>query len=293
MFFLYIDESGSNTSHFVLLGYSIPAVTTWRDKTEQMSTIKSDYDLDGKEIHTAWMLKKYIEQKYIPDFEKLDYAARRKAVEKKQDESLIKIAARGNAAKIRSKKTEIKKVRTYIHLTHNQRIECIKRLLSLINSWTDARIFGEAVYKAHYDLSYDIYENAFTQVVSRFDNFLRKISKPEGADYHGLIIQDSNKDMAHRLTNLMRKFHNTGTIWNRFTRIIETPLFVDSELTGMIQVADICAYATRRFFENGETDFFNFIYDRFDRLPKGTLVGLRHYTGKISCSCKVCIDHNK
>jgi hypothetical protein len=36
MYFLYLDESGSNTSHFVLLGLAIPALT-WRNKTDQIT----------------------------------------------------------------------------------------------------------------------------------------------------------------------------------------------------------------------------------------------------------------
>ena len=44
----------------------------------------------------------------------------------------------------------------------------------------------------------------------------------------------------------------------------------------MVQVADLVAYATRRFFDNGETDLFDRFYSRYDRTPGGLLVGLRH-----------------
>jgi len=80
-------------------------------------------------------------------------------------------------------------------------------------------------------------------------------------------------------------------MWTQQTRIIETPLFVDSRLTGMIQMADVCAYATRRFFEYNETDLFNRICHRFDRIPAGSVVGIRHYTGVFNCKCRVCLDH--
>jgi len=60
----------------------------------------------------------------------------------------------------------------------------------------------------------------------------------------------------------------------------------------MVQLADLCAYAVRRFFENNETDLLNRIFRRFD-WHNGRLVGLRHYTGRASCACMVCKDHGR
>ena len=68
---------------------------------------------------------------------------------------------------------------------------------------------------------------------------------------------------------------------NRGT-LIETPFFVDSALTNMVQVADVCAYAFRRFFEKGETDLFDRIYRRMDRRGS-TVVGARHYVQGRRC----------
>ena len=108
-----------------------------------------------------------------------------------------------------------------------------------------------------------------------------------------IIVQDQNRAASKHLTDLMRRFHAQGTFFTKIPRLVETPLFVESGLTSMVQVADLCAYAVRRFFENGETDLFDRIYGRFDRKPSGTLVGLRHYTGDVTCSCRVCKDHGR
>ena len=69
-------------------------------------------------------------------------------------------------------------------------------------------------------------------------------------------------------------------------------MFVDSELTSMVQLADLCAYAVRRFFEKGETNLFNKIKPRIDR-NHGKLVGLRHFTSKHQCKCQVCVGHGR
>jgi hypothetical protein len=106
------------------------------------------------------------------------------------------------------------------------------------------------------------------------------------------VVQDQNETAARRLTALARRFHANGTTYSHLDRLVETPLFVDSRLTSMVQLADLCAYAVRRYFENDETDLFDRIYPRFDRL--GTkVVGIRHYTGKQLCECRVCVDHGR
>ena len=108
-------------------------------------------------------------------------------------------------------------------------------------------------------------------------------------DLSGFIIQDHNETVAKRLTSMMRRFHAKGTRWTNIPHIIETPFFVDSHLTSMVQMADLCAYATRRFFENNEIDLFNRIYPQFDRVGQA-VVGIRHFTAA-GCRCRVCRDH--
>lgn len=91
------------------------------------------------------------------------------------------------------------------------------------------------------------------------------------------------------ITALMKEFHKKGTFWTYINNIIETPLFVDSSLTSMIQMADICSYAIRRYLENNETVLFDEIFKRAHR--KGnTVVGVRHFSNPV-CTCKICQSH--
>ncbi|MDB4950259.1 MAG: hypothetical protein JWM27_2908 [Gemmatimonadetes bacterium] len=48
----------------------------------------------------------------------------------------------------------------------------------------------------------------------------------------------------------------------------------------------------RRHFENAEADLLDRFYGRFER-AQGKLVGIRHYTGKQACGCRVCVDHGR
>jgi hypothetical protein len=124
-------------------------------------------------------------------------------------------------------------------------------------------------------------------VVSRFERYLVDIGGPRTV---GLIAHDHDDTSADRLTQLMRHFHASGTMWNHITRIIETPFFVDSRLTVGVQLADLCAYAIRRYCENAETDLFGRIYPRGHKFA-GHTVGIRHYARGRHCTCTICTNH--
>jgi len=65
----------------------------------------------------------------------------------------------------------------------------------------------------------------------------------------------------------MMQFHRHGAPYGiEIRQIIETPLFVDSQLTSMIQLADVCCYALRRYLENNETKLFENIFKRADKI---------------------------
>jgi hypothetical protein len=309
MYFCYLDESGTpelgaQTSHFVLLGVAIPA-TAWYDKDARVDRIKAKYGIKNAELHTGYIARNLPEQNKIPDFAKMDAVKRRLAVQSVRDQELIKAAALRSTDKVKALKKLYAKTRDYIHLDQAQRTQLLREVADEVGNWTDIRLFADALDKTKVAPNTVVFDFAFEQVVARFHTFLvtresirqkylatHASNRTKGADNYGLLIEDNNETHSKRLTEMMRRFHSGGTWWTHIHRIIETPLFVDSSLTSMVQVADLCAYATRRFFENGETDLFDRIFSRFDR--RGSkVVGIRHYTGANPCTCKVCLAHGR
>lgn len=290
MYLCYIDESGTpqipgNTSHFVLSGISIPAYH-WKDCDKDISRLKRKWKLEDSEIHTAWMLRSYLEQSKIPDFEKLDYNKRRSEVLKYRKKELYRLQK--NKPKIYHRIKKIyKKTELYIHLTRNERKSIIVKFSEIISKWGFARLFAECIDKAYFDPTLahqSVDEQAFEQVVSRFEHYLQNISSTQKE--MGLLIHDNNPTLSKRLTDLMIVFHEKGTFWTKIKSIIETPLFVDSQLTCMVQAADLCSYSLRRYFENSEDELVKNIFKKADR--KGNrIVGMRHFTEE-NCSCLIC-----
>ncbi len=85
--------------------------------------------------------------------------------------------------------------------------------------------------------------------------------------------------------------YQKGTLWTKVSNIIETSLFVDSQLTSMVQIADVCAYALRRYLENNENELFDLIFQRADRIDT-VVVGVRHFSHS-GCKCKICDAHKR
>ena len=171
-------------------------------------------------------------------------------------------------------------------------------LRKLLAAWAPggfARLFAECVDKIYFDpMRGKIDEQAFEQVVSRFDRYLQNVQKRERGYYRedrGLLIHDNNETVAKKHTQTMRRFHRQGTLYSKMSHIYETPLFVDSQLTSMVQLSDLCSYALRRYLENAENELFDLVFQRADR-NLDVVVGVRHYA-PFSCNCKICEGHRR
>jgi len=298
MFLCYIDESGTsdipgNTSHYVLAGLAIP-IDKWSICEGEIFEIKKKYDLGNAEIHTGWILRKYVEQNKITDFDSLDRTQRRFEVEKIRNSELLRLQKIKNRSLYKQTKKNFRQTNSYIHLSYNEREQFIIEIATAISQWSYARLFAECVDKIHFNPTRSkntIDEQAFEQITSRFEHYLEIISKKNQPKIYGLLIHDNNQTVAKRHTELMKKYHRQGTFWTEINNIIETPLFVDSELTSMIQLADICSYSLRRYLENNEKTLFSLIYNRADK-KDGVCVGVRHFT-RYNCPCMICQSHKK
>lgn len=220
----------------------------------------------------------------------MNYAQRRHEVEKLRKTELLKLQKSPNKALYKQTRKNYRQTEAYIHLTYSERISFIQELADLIGSWSFARLFAECINKIHFDpvrAKQSVDEQALEQLVSRFEQYMKIVSKStKNSKIFGTLIHDNNETVSKKHTVLMRKFHSHGTLWTSIEHIIETPFFVNSELTSLVQIADLCCYSLRRYLENSETDLLNRIQTRFDR-KNNKIVGVRHFTD-VACNCIFC-----
>ncbi len=283
MHLCYLDESGTpeqpgTSSHYILVGLSIPD-QYWKRHFVEVEAVKRRYGLEGSEVHVAWMMRPYPDQIAVPDFESLDWDTRRSEVLKRR-----------NARKpSRPERKNLRKEEPFIHLSLGERKQLVLELSQLVSRWGVTRLFAECIDKEYFDSNITgttVHEQALEQVVSRFERFLQ--NRNQG---FGILIHDNNETLAKRHTQLMRSFIQRGTLWTDLRYVIETPMFVDSALTDMIQMADLCAYALRRYLERSETELFDLVFQRADRVGN-TAVGVRHFTVP-GCKCEICLAHSQ
>ena len=294
MFILYLDESGvpqkhpSQTSHYIFLGVAIHE-GTWFALEKRVNNIKSSYalgDLRDLELHAAWLLRPYTEQRQVPDFATLTFTARRQAVLAVRE----RFEKGGGLAALKGKKREdwrrfCRNTASTIHLTLPERRTLYRRVLEVVSSHTRGlHLFAEAIDKNSLPAGVDPVDQSFEQVISRFDAFLS--SRTDRKDW-GLLAVDRDPHKAGQLQSLLAKFQRAGTTWRKVGRVIEAPFSFDSCSSSGVQVTDLCSYALRRYLEKGEADAFKVIFPKFFR-SKGKLHGLRHYTRHGTCECLIC-----
>ncbi len=290
MHLCYIDESGTadlpgNTSHYVLAGVSVPD-EYWKQHATQLENIKSNYGLADAEIHVAWMMRPYFEQQAISGFESMAAERRRTEVRRRRHAELLRLQRMNNPKRLKQTRKNFQKTEAYVHLTLDERRRAVTDIAKLISEWGVVRLFAECVDKLHFDptiTNTTVHEQAFEQVVSRFERYLQNLQLG-----YGLLIHDNNQTVAKRHTALMKTFLQKGTLWTQIEHVIETPMFVDSQLTSMVQLADLCAYAIRRYLENSEEEHFDLVFQR--ARAGGFAVGVRHFTSP-GCPCKICSSH--
>jgi hypothetical protein len=107
-----------------------------------------------------------------------------------------------------------------------------------------------------------------------------------GRPEKGLLIIDRAHEEHYR--RFISEFQKSGTQYGYLGNIIDIPYFAGLPHTRMLQMADLCAYATYRRYENGDHSLFDVIVDKFDhRIPKKP-DGLKHFTTDKRCSCEAC-----
>lgn len=135
-------------------------------------------------------------------------------------------------------------------------------------------------------------ETAYGELLFLFDSVLRE--KRRGGDPHnGVLIADRSR------------YERTLEAWvevarARFTRpkqdprrlyaLAETPFFIDSRLTRLMQVADLLAHALYRGYNAGDWALAN---SAIPSLTGPSPLRLVHFTSDPTCSCVACEAEEK
>jgi hypothetical protein len=133
-----------------------------------------------------------------------------------------------------------------------------------------ARLFGAVLEKSNFS-GQDIAQVAFEQLSSRFDQFLGRLHL-KGDTQRGLILFDKCST-EQRIQTLAREFKHAGHSFGVTRNYAEVPVFIDSQASRLIQLADLVAYALFRHYEYQDSRYYDTISSCFDA-DGGVLHGL-------------------
>jgi hypothetical protein len=123
------------------------------------------------------------------------------------------------------------------------------------------RLFAAVLEKKNF-AGQDIAGVAFEQLSSRFDQFLGRLHQ-KGNTQRGLILFDKSST-EKRIQTLAKEFKTAGHSFGKTRNYAEVPVFIDSEASWLIQLADLIAYAIFRKFEYVDAKYFDVIANCFD-----------------------------
>ena len=133
----------------------------------------------------------------------------------------------------------------------------------------------------------DPVEHAFEQLCSRFDHFLKRRYRQTGQPQRGLLVLDEDK-YERPLQILARDYRTGGTRWGNLRNLAEVPLFVDSQASRLIQLADLVSYALWRRYEHEDSTWIAPVIGTFDN-EGGIYHGLYHRKlPGTPCDCPAC-----
>jgi uncharacterized protein DUF3800 len=156
------------------------------------------------------------------------------------------------------------------------------------NNYDSACCFACAIEKASLRPDQDCVALAFEDLCQRFDFFLARKSR-QGDRQRGLLILDRSTQETS-LQRLSTDFRRVGTQWGVVRNLADTPMFVDSRASRLVQVADHVAYAVFRRFNAGDAQYFDIIASRFDE-AEGVIHGLAHkHSERQKCVCPSCLS---
>jgi hypothetical protein len=164
----------------------------------------------------------------------------------------------------------------------------LKSVLKVVSeSYATTCLFACAIDKTAFP-GVDPVEMAFEDLCKRFDLFLNRL-RANGENQRGMIILDKTTRETS-LQKLSREFRKSGTKWGTLKNIADTPFFVDSRASRLVQIADHVAYAVFRRFNTGDSQYFDIIAHRFDQVDS-VIHGLVHkHEDRNTCTCPACLS---
>ena len=159
-------------------------------------------------------------------------------------------------------------------LNQVKKLDMFSRTVNLAR-WSDITIVSVVMFKDKMKDRYRspaVTEYSWMFVTERFEHFLAQ--KPEGTNNGLLFIDTSQKNPQEEIRKAVRKAIKDGGLWKGIDHVIEQPIFVESHMYNLIQLADMIAYVILKHYKGDPKfkEFFEMLKSKMYRVD-GNLDG--------------------
>lgn len=136
-------------------------------------------------------------------------------------------------------------------IPRSKRLTILREYADLLAGMTDLRIINVVVDKKKRPNDYAVFDMAWTVLIQRFENTLRKLNFPGPCNYTEMGMMFPDQTSQDKLIKLLDSLRQSNPIPNQFragtrnlvlTNMVERPMFYDSAESLYIQSADVAAY---------------------------------------------------
>lgn len=183
----------------------------------------------------------------------------------------------------------------WLNIDSKVRLAVLDDVYDTIANWQPAsehfptRIFG-AVIDRRNKTQTKAERHAYENVLHRFDELLTAVSTSTGTEQRGIVLHDRRDGYDRTIQELAAKMQrSTGA--TKIERLVHVPVFADSRVSRLIQVADFISYALWRNYNNAEDEKLTPLWVHVERGSNGELVGVVHKCpefGNKTCKCEPC-----
>ena len=153
-----------------------------------------------------------------------------------------------------------------------------------------ATFFAVVVEKGALPETQDPYEYALEQMLSRFEQFIRRRYRETDMRNKGLVVIAASQ-YRERLETLARHLASEGTTWVELDNLVDIPFFTLSRNSRLLQIADLIANTVYGRYESSHAREFDRMLPKFDQDDSGRIHGLVHFcSDRNLCYLPCCLS---
>ena len=184
-------------------------------------------------------------------------------------------------------------------ITPQQRAQLRQALVSLLTQGAPGSqhapvLFAVAMHRASFP-HHDTHERAYEEFFARPNGLLGRLAN--AGDPHRCVAIADKSTLEATLQRLMAVWRaqgaSTGAAIGRMAAYAEVPLFVDSQASRLIQLADFVAHWVYRAYEQDDTSVLDQLLPAFDSEGE-SIHGLVHLIHDYrTCGCPACVSRRR